>query len=173
MEEKFQSAVVQCTGFCELVGELRMTVIEDRPLQGVVKLVERVGDNVEDLLGSAEEMRQAAIEAQSAVEHPLDAERARRGLALCHAKFNSCAERYFGDLAGYETMEELVCLGRARRGEWQAWANLVKDTLKRGQQTLFAVNGALLECWQALAERAGIQSISVQTTSVGQQIRRA
>lgn len=171
MEEKFQSAVEQCNRFCGLVEELRMTVIEDRPLKDVVKLVEHIGDTVEELLGTAREMHEAAMDAQGAVEHPIDAEHTRRALALYHAKFNIVAERFFSDLASYELVDELISLGRLRRGEWQVWADLVKDTIKEGQQVVFAVNGSLLECWQALFECTGRQIISVQGTNVGQQIK--
>lgn len=167
IETSFQLAVNRCGCVCELVSELRMTVVEDRPLRDVVKLVDHVGDTVEDLLGSAEEMREAAAEAQRAVEHPMDAERARRALTACHTKFNHCAVRLFSDLANYETVDEVISLGRARGGEWQVWADLVKETLKQCQQALFAANEALLECWQAVAERAGMQSVTVQSTNVG------
>jgi hypothetical protein len=167
IETTFLVAVERCSCVCERVSELRMTVVEDRPLKDVVKLVDHVGDTVEDLLGGAEEMREAAAEAQRAVEHPMDAEQARRALADCHMKFNDCAARFFSDLANYETVDEVISLGRARGGEWQVWANLVKETLKQCQQTLFAVNEALLECWQAVAERAGMQSVTVQATNVG------
>jgi hypothetical protein len=176
IEASFQVAVERCGRVCEQVSELRMTVIEDRPLRDVVKLVDHIGDTVEDLLGGAQEMREAATEAQCAVQHPMDAEQARRALIACHTKFNHCAIRFFSDLANYETVDEVLSLGRARGGEWQAWANLVKETLKQCQQTLFAVNEALLECWQGVAERAGVQAVTVQTTNVGslsQKIRRA
>jgi hypothetical protein len=167
IETTFQVAVERCGTVCERVSELRMTVVEDRPLKDVVKLIDHVGDTVEDLLCSAEEMREAASEAQSAVKHPIDAEQTRRALTACHTKFNHCAICFFSDLANYETVDEVISLGRARGGEWQVWANLVKETLKQCQQTLFAVNEALLECWQALAERAGMQSVTVQNTNVG------
>ncbi len=175
MESKFQEVVSQCDQVCEALNALRMTVIEDRPLKDVVKLVDRIGDDVEDLLGAVQEMRQAASEAQLAATHPIDAEQVRRALTCCHTKFNDCTRRLFSDLAGYETVEEIVSLGRQRGGEWQAWARLVQDTLKECQQSLFAVSEPLVECWQTITERAGLQSITVQSTgigSVGHRIRR-
>jgi hypothetical protein len=172
IEASFQVVVERCGYVCERVSELRMTVIEDRPLRDVVKLVDHIGDTVEDLLGGAEEMREAAAAAQRAVVHPMDHEEALRSLTACHKKYNGCAIRFFSELVSYETVDEVISLGSARGGEWQAWANLVKETLKQCQKTLFDVNEALLECWQAVAERAGMQAVTVQTTSIGQQIRR-
>ncbi len=173
MAEKFQSAVQQCDRFCTVVDELRMTVVEDRPLRNIVKLVEHVGDIVEDLLGASREMHEAAKDAQCAIDHPMDIEQARRALARCQATFNKVVEQFFCELASYEVLDEIIALGRARRGEWQAWAKLIKDMIKPAQQTLFAANNALFECWQELSERADRQAITVQTTSVGQHIRRA
>ncbi len=149
-----------------------MTVIEDHPLQNVVKLVEDIGDTVEALLGSIRELCEAAQKTQSAVEYPMDSEAARRSLAACHTNFQKVTERYFSELASYEIVDEIITLGRARRGEWQVWATLVKDTINKGQQALLATNHTLFECWQALSESVVRQAISVQTTSVGLHIKR-
>ncbi len=164
MEEKFQSAIQQCRLLCEVLSELRMTIVEDRPLKGVVRLVDHIGDSVDALFGSASEMQEALIEAHRAIEPPVHAEQTRQALATCLAKTKDFATNFFFDLASYETVIEIISLGTSKGGEWKAWADLVQETISRCQQTFFTVNFALCECWHALAERVETLAISVRAT---------
>ena len=48
-----------------MLSELQVTVAEDKPLHGIVKLVEKLGESAGDILGDAEESLSAAVEAAS------------------------------------------------------------------------------------------------------------
>jgi hypothetical protein len=152
-----------------LVG-LRTTAVEDKPLEGDVVLVDVFGDAADDLRGWLEEAFAAAAEGQQASAHPVDLERARRSLTICQGRFNRISQRFSSDLVHYERMAELTRFGRTRGGEWRAWATGVKEALDSCRQPLFDTGETLFRCWQELAERAEITSISVQATNIGQQL---
>jgi len=170
LENTFQDLTSKLRELREHLGGLQVTVVEDRPLHDVVKLVDRLGEIIEDLLGHLEEALAAAAKGQQAVAHPVDLDRARRALTACQERYNSLAQRFTCDLVCYETIEELTGLGRARRGEWLAWAKTVRESLRDCQQSSYEVSQALFRCWQSIAERVGANSVSVQATNIGQQI---
>ena len=170
LEAAFGDLAVQFQILRDALLALRTTVIEDRPLRDDVALVDSFGDAVEDILGWLEEALIASREGQQAVGHPLDLDRARRALTTCQERFNWISQRFFSDLVSYQRIEELTGLGRERRGEWLAWGSSVREGLDRCQQPLYDVNQALFRCWQEIAERVGMTSVSVQATNIGQQI---
>ncbi len=170
LEIVFHDASLSLQALREALTGLRTTVVEDKPLQGDVVLVDLFGDAADDLLGLLDEALAAAIEGQQAVIHPADLERARRALTTCQKRFNQIAHRFSSDLLRYERIAELKRFGRRRGGEWRAWASSVKAALDWCQQPLFDVNQALFNCWQELAERAGMHVVTVQATNIGQQL---
>jgi hypothetical protein len=151
-----------------LIG-LRTTVVEDKPLCGDIVLVDVFGDASDDLLGWLEEALADAREGQQATTHPVDLDRARRALTTCQERFNRISQRFSSDLVCYERIAELTRFGRKRGGEWRAWAASVKQALDRCQQPLYALSQTLFRCWQEIAERVGMTSVSVQATNIGQQ----
>ncbi len=68
----------------------------------------------------------------------------------------------------YENLKELARLGSERRA-WLPWANTVKFGIDQCRPALEQTSKALAACWQELAERLGMVSVSVQT--IGQQIK--
>jgi hypothetical protein len=154
IETTFQHLAAQCQRQRDELRELQITVAEDRPLHGVVKLVDKLGELVEDALGDAEEALTAAIEGQQAVAQTTDWDYARRAVTGCQASVNQLQQRFFSELVCYEVIDEVVSLGRKRGGEWQAWATLVRETLVRCRRQLFETQQSLFECWREIAERA-------------------
>jgi hypothetical protein len=154
----------------ESLTELHTTVIEDHPQADDVVLVDIFGDAAEDMLGWWQEAFTAATQAQQFCDPPLNLEAARRALALCQEHFHRIDQRFTTDLVRYERVAELTRFGRNRGGEWRAWANSVKEALERSRQPLYDVGQLLFQCWQELTERAGILSVAVQATNIGQQI---
>jgi hypothetical protein len=74
------------------------------------------------------------------------------------------------DLLSYERLAELATFGSERGGEWRGWADSVKEALARSWRPAFEVNQALFLCWQEIAERAGVNAVSVHATNIGQMI---
>jgi len=170
LEAAFGELAVQFRILREALRAVHTTIIEDRPLRDDVALVDSFGDAVEDILGRLEEALIASREGQQAVGHPLDLDRMRRALTTCQERFNWISQRFFSDLVSYQRLDDLTALGRERRGEWIAWGSSVKEGLDRCQQPLYDANQALFRCWQEIAERVGMTSVSVQATNIGQQI---
>lgn len=170
LEAAFGDLTAQLLNLREVLHELHLTVVEDKPLKGQVALVEKFADTVQDVRGQTEEALAAAADGQQAVGRPLDMDRARRALALVQERFNELSQRFSADLVSYEQIGQLKTLGQRRGGEWLAWVSSAKEGLDRCQPSLYAVNQALFVCWQEIAERVGMNSVSVQTTNIGQHI---
>ena len=151
----------------EILDALLITVMEDRPRQSDVVLVDMIGDTTLELNGLLEEAIAAALDGQQAVAGNPDFDRVRRAMATCHERFNSLSNRFASDLVRYERVAELAQVGR-RGGEWRAWSGSVKQALEACRQPLFDVAETLIRCWEEIAERAAGGSVSVQATSVGQ-----
>jgi hypothetical protein len=170
LERTFQELSDRLRRLQDSLLALQLTIREDLPPQGGVALVDQFGDAVDDSLGWMEESLLAAVEAYHAVEHPLDMDRARRALANCQEQFHRVEQRFASDLISYEKLKDLTSFGRSRRGEWIGWVRSVREGLRECQVPMDEVSKALLACWQEIAERAGLTSVSVQATNIGQQI---
>ena len=174
LRTEFQSLQAQLDSLYEALTSLR-TALDDRPPKGgTVLLLDSFGDAIEDTLGWLEEALgvvaplMQAEQSQSAVG--FDAGRARQALVFCQEQYNRIMNRFMFDLVSYDRVAQLMQLGRERRGEWQAWAGVVKQELEGCQQHLYDTNQALFRCWLEIAERIGMSSVSVQTTTIGQQV---
>jgi hypothetical protein len=170
LDATFRELSSQLRKLHDMLLALRLTVVEDKPLKGEAALVDQLEDSILDVMGALDECLKAAGTAQKAVGHPLDLDRARRGLASCQDQFHRIERQYSDDLASYEKQKDLAGLGSARRGEWLPWAASVKDGVEQCREPLEGVSKALAGCWQEIAERVGTTSISVQTSNIGQKI---
>lgn len=163
----FQTLCLHCRKLHEAFAGLRLTIVEDKPLTGEIVLVDEFGNTVDDLLGQLEDVFASASEGQQAVGHPPDLARARHSLTVCQEHFIDLMQRFSRDLLAYNRIAALVELGSERRGEWQAWANSVKESIEECQPYLSDIHQALFCCWQEIAERSGMVSLSMQTTNIG------
>ena len=170
LEASFETLCLRLQRLQDVVTPLHVTVIEDRPLEGAVALVDEFSNAAEDLLGTLSAAFEAAKEARQAVKYPPDAQGARRSLVICQEQFNDCFYRLFSNPISYERLAELTSFGSKRGGEWGAWTDIVKDAIDRCRQPAFDVNQALSLCWQEIADRLGMNSVSVQATNIGQKI---
>jgi hypothetical protein len=169
LEVIFAELVTKWRHLHDALQSLRITAVEDRPLDGGVLLVERFSDNSEDLFGWAAEGLSAALEAQQAVGPVLDLNRARRALTVSQERFGRLSDEFL-DFTSFERITELIKFGRKRRGEWLSWVNSLKDGSSQCDAPMKEVRNALAITWEELAERLGTTSVSVQTTNIGQQI---
>ena len=170
LEAAFRELQIHLRILAEMLTELHTTIVEDKPVQDDVVLVDIFGDTVEDLLGWTEEALNDAIRGEQAVIPTLQLDEARRALTACHERFYQIQHHYASDLTCYERIAELHRFGRERKGAWQRWTSDVKAALDRCQTPLYNLDHTLLHCWHEITERAGLLSVSVQTTSIGQQI---
>ena len=156
IETAFHYLAAQCRKQRDMLSELQVTVAEDKPLHGIVKLVEKLGESAGDILGDAEESLSAAVEGQKVVSQTMNWSCDRRvltALTACQTSVNQLQQRFFSEMVCYSTIDDIVCLGRKRGGEWQSWADLVRQSLDRCQRQLFDTQQALFQCWHEVAER--------------------
>jgi hypothetical protein len=170
LEKTFHVLTSRLRKLSDAVTEVRLTIVEDRPARNEVMIVDHFEYGVEDILGWLEESLKAASEAEHAVGHPLDLDRARRALSRCQELFQRTQRRYWSDLISYARLQELTAFGAQRRGEWQGWTESVKKGLEQCRQPFEESDVNVSQCWQELAERLGTTNVSVHTTSIGQQI---
>lgn len=174
LRTEFQSLGAQLERLYEVFSDLRR-LLDDHPAQGdKVLLLDSFGDVVDDLLGWLEESLQVCaplLPAEPRRSEPdFDAGAGRQALVVCQDLFNRQMQRFLFDMVSYDKVAQLLQLGRARGGEWQAWAKGIKMELESCQQHLYFTNQALFRCWLEIAEGIGMTSVSVQATNIGQQI---
>jgi hypothetical protein len=133
-------------------------------------LVDHLEDTILDMMGLLDEATKAVRSAQKAVRSVTDLNGARRALAVCQERFHRIERQFADELVSYEKLKDLASLGTERRGEWLPWANSVKQGIEECRQPLDGVSEALAACWQEIAERVGMTSVSVQATNIGQKI---
>jgi hypothetical protein len=155
----------------EAIQSLRLTVVEDRPLDDGVLIIERMSDAIDNISGWLEEGAVAASRASQAVAHPLDGHQAIQDLSEAHDRFIKLEHELFFGLASYPQLTNLAKLGKSRGGEWRAWSGTVGEALDQTGHAASNLQRAFLAGWQELAERLGSGgSISLRTTNIGQQI---
>jgi len=168
LEAAFNTLSQQLQLFDEALAELHRTVIE-KPRKRDVVLVDLLSDAVDDLCGWLAEAKLVALEGISAsISDSLN--QVRRFLKASQEKLNLITERLISDLLCYERIAELTSLGRDRGGEWLIWTRNVKTALEACREPLYEVNQAIFACWLELTDRLAAATISVQATSIGQQI---
>jgi hypothetical protein len=151
----------------DALNELQVT-LGDKPPDDESAMADGLETAVLDLMGTLHEARKAVLNARRAIGHTPDLDRARRALTLCQERFHRLEKQFASDLVSYEKLKELVRLGNERR-RWLPWANTVKQGIEQCRQPLEETSKALAACWQELAERLGMVSLSVRT--IGQQIK--
>jgi hypothetical protein len=149
---------------------LRLTVSEDKPLNGESALADQLEDSVLDAMGFLEECLKESGLALKAARYPVDLDRARCALTVCQERFHQAERRFAAELVSYEKLRDLASLGGKRGGAWFSWGNTVKHGLEQCRSPMEAVSSALAGCWQEIAERVGTTSVSVRTTNIGQKI---
>jgi hypothetical protein len=173
LEATFNLLTTQLHALLEALTYLHTTVVEDQPQddrspQATPALVDIVGTTAEDLIGWMMEAIAAAQEAQQCI-YTSDMDAVRRALSACQERTTRIGQCLVAELMQYERIADLARVGRTRGGEWRGWAMSAKQAIDSCRQPLFDLQQAQFECWQELAERSARQSISVQSTTVGQQ----
>jgi hypothetical protein len=170
LDGSVENLVTRLKELGDAISVFQWAAVEDRPRQGDSVLIDIVGGIADDLLGLAREARKSAADTCKALGPPPDFDRIRRSVTTCQEQFNGLSQRIGSELLTYERISELKQLGRERRGGWQAWTAEVTRSIERCREPLHEVNEALFLCWREIAERAGMTSVSVHTSTIGQKV---
>jgi hypothetical protein len=148
LESAFQRLHVELTRLRDALSDLRVTIMEDCPLNNKVALVDHFENSVTDLLGSVDEVLNAIGRAAQTQDPLRRAEVARNSLLLTHRRLHRLAQDYRNKLAAYDNIYSLRQLGRERGGEWRSWCSVVKEAIERCAAPLDAVHEAIQDCWE-------------------------
>jgi hypothetical protein len=170
LETTFRELFTELRKLQDTLVAVRLTVVEDKPVRGEAALVDYLEDSILDLMGLLDESLKAARAAQKAVGTVTDLNAARRALTICQERFHRLGQQFAIELVSYEKLKDLATLGTERRGEWLPWSTSVKEGIEQCRQPLEGADKALAACWQEIAERVGMTSVSVQATNIGQKI---
>jgi hypothetical protein len=170
LEATFQDLFTGLRKLRDMLVAVRLTVVEDKPVRSEAALVDHLEDTILDIMGRLDEALKAARVAQKAVANVTDLNGARRALTVCQDRFHRIERQFAQELISYEKLKDLAALGSERRGEWLPWSNSVKQGIEQCRQPLDQVSKALAVCWEEIAERVGMTSVSVQATNIGQKI---
>ncbi len=173
LEKAFHELQLRQERLIESLASLRLAVAEDKPLRPDIALVDQRCAVVDDALGWAEEAHSAGVEGAAASQRPIDLDAARAALVKSQEAFNSLAHSFTENLVSYEAMTELAAIGLERGRDWKAWVAGVSSALRDCRQLVYEVNEALFGCWREMSERAGMNSVNVKTTAIGQKISMA
>ncbi len=169
LEATFRELSKQFHHLHDALHALSVTV-GDRPEDDGAALADDLDNTVLDLIGVLHQARKAALNARQAVTHPVDLDRARRALTICQDRFLHIEQEFAAKLISYDKLRALARLGGERGGEWLHWAGSAKEGIEQCRPALEAVSVAIAACWQEVAERVGMTSITVQATNIGQKI---
>lgn len=162
-----------CTELARLydsVMMLRLTVVEDKPVTSEAALADVFGDEIEDVLGLLEECRAVLTRANPAVREGSDLRLAQTALRQCQERMHKIEIQFSTNLVSYDKLKDLAHLGKHRGGEWLAWAGSVKRGLEESREALTRASNALSGCWQEMAERAAVGTVSLISTNIGPRI---
>jgi hypothetical protein len=170
LETTFQELFTELRKLHDTLVAVRLTVVEDKPVKGEAALVDYLEDTILDMMGLLDQSLKAARAAQKAVGNVTDLNAARRALTVCHERFHRLGQQFAVELISYEKLKDLTSLGSERRGEWLPWSNSVKEGIEQCRQPLDAASKSLAACWQEIAERVGMNSVSLQAVNIGQKV---
>lgn len=152
----------------ECLHGVTVTVSEDHPDDDAL-LVGDLEDKLHDIAAQAAEAADLASILTSAAADPPTPSELRRGLARCHSLHLQVSRLLRDGLLAPGHSRQLRHLAASRRGPWVPWVRAVSAGLEACREPLWAVDDALLEAWQTLADRHGGTEVSVR--AVGQQVR--
>jgi len=149
----------------ELEHGLLWSVTETKPTQEHA-LATHYLDAATDLIALARE----GLETCRAADNGTSLSKAGQSILRSQERYNVLAEQFESRMASFDRLRRLQRFGREKRGAWRDWAVHVRKALDRCRQSMDDLNRALFGCWQELADRVGISTVSVQSTNIGQHI---
>jgi hypothetical protein len=150
----------------ELEQGLLWSVAEAKPAEEHALATDCV-DGATDLAAAA---REGLAVGRAAADPGAGLGRAARALLGCQERYNTLTEQFYSRMASSGRLRRLRRFGREKGGAWRDWATHVRQALGRCRRPLDDLNRSLLTCWQEVIDRLVLGGVSVQTTSIGQQI---
>jgi hypothetical protein len=131
-------------------------------------LVRIVGEDADDVHGWLTGACGAAREAMVATDSPIDPVRALGALVGAKDGYLRAAD-VLARLLAPERLAEIDDAG-SQSSDWHEWSAGVVDALEHCREQNVGLVPGLFACFEELAERATAGAVSVQTTSIGQQV---
>jgi hypothetical protein len=151
-----------------LVG-LRLTVVEDKPLDGAGALLDRLGETALDLEARSGDALGWIRQGRRAASYPLDLDGTRQTLAACQSEVHHLQRSFSAEIGSCRRIVEIAAL-EERGAEWASWTRGVRGAIDQCQTLSHDVNEALFECWREMAERTGANGILASTTGAPPQL---
>jgi hypothetical protein len=171
LEKTFRELTMSLHRLSDRLQELQLTVVEDRPAKNDASLVDGFAYAVDDAIGWLREMQKSAKTAQLSVAYPRDLDQARRELVNCQEQFKRIERVFSQKLVSWERMSELSEFANERRGEWRSWVFTVQRGVEHCRQPIEETSTALASCWEEIAERVGMTSVTMQTNITPASVR--
>jgi len=146
-----------------LQGRARDSASQDSALPGIL------AQAADDMHGWLAEALVAAREGVQATAGPVDLDRTRRALVGAKEAYFHIAKAA-GPLFATERLEEIEAIGPELKGDWPDWAEHVTDALTQCREQFDTLLPSLFDCFEELVDRATAGWVSVQNTSIGQQV---
>jgi hypothetical protein len=124
-------------------------------------------DAATDLVSTA---REGLAACRAAADGGLNLAQAGQALLRCQERYNALVELFHSQMASYDRLRRLRRFGREKRRAWRDWADHVCQAVDRCRRPMDDLNRALFGCWQEVADRVGISTVSVQATNIGQRM---
>ncbi len=150
----------------QLVDDLLWSVTETKPDEDHT-LANYYMDGTTDLIS---EVKRALGETKKVAEGQPNLAQASQVLMCCQECYHYLTKRLLAEFLSYQRIKKLMRFGKERGNGWRDWAAQMRNALDRCRQPLEDVNQSLFHCWQEVADRVGMTSVSVQASSVGQHI---
>jgi hypothetical protein len=150
----------------ELEQGLLWSVTETMPAEEHALATHYV-DATTDLIAAA---REGLTASRTATDDGPNLIRAGRALLLCQEQYNALVRLFRTRMASRGRRRRLRRFGREKGGAWRDWTVHVRRAMDRCHRPIDDLNDALFGCWQELADRVGIGTVSVRATNIGQQI---
>jgi hypothetical protein len=150
----------------ECVQSVILTVAEDHPTDEPL-LVADLEDQLRDVSARSAEAADLASILTSAASDPPSSSELRRGLSRCHTLHLEISRMVRDRLLDSDKDRQLRHLAVTRRGAWVPWVHAVCEGLGACREPMWAVDEALLEAWQTMADCREGADVSART--VGRQ----
>jgi hypothetical protein len=150
----------------QLVDDVLWSVTETKPDEEhtlATHFIDAATDLIAEVERALNEMKALAVGQPNIAD-------ASRILTVCQEQYHRIAAMIFAELLSYPSIKKLRRFGREHDNAWRDWAEHVQKALDRCRGPMDELSRALFDCWKEIADRVGVNTVSVQNNCVGQRI---